>query len=63
MKKVTFELNGSIVTAEAEGMTLLQYLRGIACMKGAKEGCGTGHCGACTVVIDGQGGTRLCYTP
>ena len=61
MKKVTFELNGSIVTAEAEGMTLLQYLRGVACMKGAKEGCGTGHCGACTVVIDGKA-ERACVT-
>ena len=35
-------------------MTLLQYLRGVACMKGTKEGCSTGHCGACTVIINGK---------
>lgn len=61
MKKVTFELNGTTVTAEAEGLTLLQYLRGVACMKGAKEGCSTGHCGACTVIIDGRA-VRSCVT-
>jgi CO/xanthine dehydrogenase Mo-binding subunit/aerobic-type carbon monoxide dehydrogenase small subunit (CoxS/CutS family) len=45
----------------APGTTLLQYLRGTACLKGAKEGCGTGHCGACTVLADGKP-VRACIT-
>ena len=54
MENVTFILNGREITAEYEGrMTLLQYLRGVACMKGSKEGCSIGHCGACSVLIDG----------
>ena len=61
MGNVTFELNETLVTAQAEGQTLLKYLRGVACLKGAKEGCGTGHCGACTVIIDGRA-VRSCVT-
>ena len=63
VEKVTFILNGKEITAEYEGrMTLLQYLRGVACMKGSKEGCSTGHCGACSVLIDGIL-ARSCVTP
>ncbi|MBU6268358.1 MAG: (2Fe-2S)-binding protein [Sphingomonadales bacterium] len=36
------------------GETLLETLRGPLGMTGAKEGCGTGDCGACTVMLDGQ---------
>ena len=46
MVTVNFILNGKPVSAEADGLTLLKYLRGVACLKGAKEGCSTGHCGA-----------------
>ena len=54
MENATFILNGREVTAEYEGrMTLLKYLRNVECMKGSKEGCSTGHCGACSVLIDG----------
>lgn len=54
MENVTFILNGREITAEYEGrMTLLKYLRNVECMKGSKEGCSTGHCGACSVLIDG----------
>lgn len=62
MEQVTFSLNGTIITADyEERQTLLKYLRNVACMKGSKEACGTGHCGACSVIIDGKL-ARSCVT-
>ena len=35
-------------------MSLLEYLRDNLGLKGVKEGCGTGDCGACSVLLDGK---------
>ncbi len=62
MGNISFFLNGVPATVEDPGnMTLLKYLRGVSCMKGTKEGCSTGHCGACTVIVDGEA-VRSCVT-
>jgi len=57
MKKVSisFTLNGDEVSAEIPiTWTLLKTLRETFELTGAKEGCGVGECGACTVIVDGQ---------
>lgn len=59
---IQFLLNGSpVAIPEEENRTLLEYLRNVKCMKGTKEACGTGHCGACSVLVDGRL-TRACVT-
>ncbi len=59
---IQFVLNGARISCTCDpDMTLLRYLRGTACLKGAKNGCGTGHCGACTVLMNGRP-IRSCIT-
>ncbi len=50
---VRFLLNNDVVTIENidPNLTVLQYLREIQFKSGTKEGCASGDCGACTVVL------------
>ena len=52
---VTCRLNGRICEELIPPETsLLTFLRDIMGLKGTHMGCMTGHCGACTVLIDGK---------
>jgi carbon-monoxide dehydrogenase small subunit len=52
---VTTTVNGDQVEFLCEtGQTLLDVLRDELRLTGTKEGCGTGDCGACSVIVDGR---------
>jgi len=60
---IRFELNGKSVSVDDSGGRLLLWaLRTDLGLTGAKYGCGEGHCGACTVLVDGRA-VRACVTP
>src|SRR6202165_3074382 len=51
---ITFVVNGKAVTVRAFAMErLLDVLRLQLGLTGAKEGCGEGECGSCSVLVDG----------
>ena len=50
---VRFTLNGKAVAAEG-GRSLLSWLRDEARLTAAKNGCGEGACGSCSVIVDGR---------
>ena len=53
MHEIQLTVNGQIERATIPAsMTLLELLRESLHLTGAKEGCGIGECGACTVLLD-----------
>jgi aerobic carbon-monoxide dehydrogenase small subunit len=52
--EITLTVNGNTVAVRAHPMErLLDVLRHELGLTGAKEGCGEGECGSCSVLIDG----------
>src|SRR4051812_35816246 len=63
MERVKLQVNGREHEVAAEPKTPLLYiLRNDLGLKGTRFGCGTGHCGACTVLMDGKA-IQSCDTP
>jgi len=56
--KIRFTLNGRPTEMEAPpDRRVIDLLREELGLTGAKEGCGSGECGACTILVEGE--TRL----
>jgi len=52
---VTFQVNGDKREVYVQpGDTLLDVIREELSLTGSKKGCGTGECGACTVIMNGK---------
>jgi len=57
MKKFYLEckVNGKDFKGEIDpNLRLIDFLRDVLKLKGTKEGCGEGECGACMVLLDGK---------
>jgi nicotinate dehydrogenase subunit A len=62
MPLIALHINGRLHEVDAESDdSLLSVLRQDLNLTGSKYGCGEGHCGACTVLVDGQT-ARSCVT-
>lgn len=60
---IIFVLNGERMLLHTDPRRrLLDVLRDDLRLTGTKEGCGTGHCGTCYVLVDGEV-TKSCLTP
>jgi xanthine dehydrogenase small subunit len=61
--ELRFLLNGDdvVLTDVGPDETLLDYLRLRRSLRGTKEGCAEGDCGACTVLVGKLSGGRLVY--
>lgn len=55
MRRITLNVNGRDMSAEAEDRTLLvTFLRDKLRLTGTHVGCDTSQCGACTIHLDGR---------
>lgn len=55
MNKLQITVNGTFHEREIPSdLRLIDFLREELKLKGTKEGCGEGECGACTVIMDGR---------
>jgi aerobic-type carbon monoxide dehydrogenase small subunit (CoxS/CutS family) len=62
-RSVAFSLNGKPVRVKTDDERMLLWvLRSDLGLTGTKFGCGEGHCGACTVVVDKEA-VLACSTP
>jgi len=62
-RSITIYVNGEAYNLNvAVNRTLLQVLREDLGMPDTKYGCGTGECGACTVLIDGNKSILACLS-
>jgi len=62
-ERIVIRVNGADRTLQVErSRSLLSILRGELGLVGTKYGCGSGECGACTVLLAGEP-VRACVTP
>ena len=61
-RTISFTLNGEPVSAEvANHHTLLEVVRNEFALYGARESCGQGLCGCCTVIVNGTAVSGCLY--
>jgi carbon-monoxide dehydrogenase small subunit len=61
-REISFTFNGNRLTMAVEDhWTLLHLIREELGYTGTKEGCGSGECGACTVIVDGDAVNSCLY--